>query len=75
MDPQDRSHDTLCRDITDAELDVLKAVADGRSMEAIARDLHLSERTVRRRIRTACDRVGVDTSIEVVVWAVRHGLM
>jgi DNA-binding NarL/FixJ family response regulator len=44
-------------------------------IEAVARRLDLSERTVRRRTRAACDRLGVGTAIEAVVWAAHRGLL
>ena len=30
------------------------------------------ELAVRRKARAACEAVGVDTTVEVIVWAVRH---
>jgi DNA-binding NarL/FixJ family response regulator len=53
------------------ELELLRLLSEGRSADAIGRRLGLSERTVRRRFRALCDRVGVDSPIEAVVWAVR----
>ena len=32
------------------------------------------ERTVRRKVRSACDKVCCETTIEAIVWAVRHEL-
>ncbi|KHL12524.1 UNVERIFIED_CONTAM: LuxR family transcriptional regulator [Mumia flava] len=57
------------------DLEILGDVARGETVEAIARRLDVSERTVRRRLRLVADRLGVDTTIEAVVWAVRHGLV
>ncbi len=54
---------------------LLGLVADGLVLDAIARRLNLSERTVRRRIRALCDRIGVDTPVQAVVWAVRVGIL
>ena len=56
----------------DDELVVLRLMAEGQTVEAVARRLDVSERTVRRKARAACEAVGVDTSVEVIVWAVRH---
>ncbi|MGI8867985.1 MAG: helix-turn-helix domain-containing protein [Mycobacteriales bacterium] len=49
--------------------------ADGLPIEAIARRLDLSERTVRRRTRALCDRLGARAAIQVVAWAARRGLI
>jgi DNA-binding NarL/FixJ family response regulator len=41
----------------------------------VARRLAISERTVRRRVRSLCDRIGVANTVQAVVWAVRSGLL
>ncbi|WP_328989431.1 LuxR C-terminal-related transcriptional regulator [Kribbella sp. NBC_01245] len=56
------------------DVQLLRLLATGLPVEAVARRLDLSERTVRRRTRAICDRIGVGTAIEAVVWAVRRGL-
>lgn len=57
------------------ELAVLALVARGLTVTAVARRLDVSERTVRRRLRTAADDLGVDSTIEAVVAAVRRRLI
>lgn len=57
------------------ELDVLAGLARGHTVHRIARDLAVSERTVRRRLRSAADRLGADTTMQTVVAAVRRGLI
>lgn len=59
------------------ELDVtiLRLLSRGRTIEYVARRVDLSERTVRRRLRAVADDLGVDSSIEAVVYAVRAGLI
>jgi DNA-binding NarL/FixJ family response regulator len=44
-------------------------------MEAVARRVSASERTVRRRVRAICDRLGCATTIQAIVWATRRGLV
>ena len=48
----------------DDELVVLRLMAEGHTVEAVARRLDVSERTVRRKSRSACEAVGVDTTVE-----------
>jgi len=55
------------------ELDLLRLLADGASLDQAADRLHLSRRTVSRRLTELCARLDVDKPIEAVVWAVRHG--
>ncbi|MEQ4547273.1 helix-turn-helix domain-containing protein [Nocardioides kribbensis] len=57
------------------ELAVLALVSRGLTVTAVARRLDVSERTVRRRLRTAADDLGVDSTIEAVVAAVRRRLI
>ena len=63
------------REIGFEDLEVLRLLATGLSLESVARHLDLSERTVRRRTRALCDRLGVGTPIEAIVWAARRGLL
>lgn len=62
-----------CLDPTDAA--IMRLLAEGWTFGSISRRLTLSERTVRRRIRIVADEIGADSTIEVVVWAVRRGLI
>ena len=57
--------------LSDDDLAVLRPLSRGLTTDAIARELGVSERTLRRRVRLICDRIGVKTPIEAVVWAVR----
>ncbi|EHR63661.1 LuxR C-terminal-related transcriptional regulator [Saccharomonospora cyanea] len=67
---------TLCERVrlADRDVELLRLLAKGLPLDAVARRVGLSERTVRRRVRDVCDRIGVSTRIEAVVWAVRQGL-
>lgn len=61
--------------LADDEVAVLRLMAEGLTVEAVARRLEVSERTVRRKARSACASVGVGTTVEAIVWAVRHRLL
>lgn len=61
--------------LSELDLRILSGYARGMTLEVIARENDLSERTVRRRIRQASDALGVNTGIEAVVTAVRRGLI
>jgi DNA-binding NarL/FixJ family response regulator len=54
---------------------LLALLANGLSEDAVARRLLTSSRTVRRRIRALCDRIGVRTPLQAAVWAARRGLI
>ncbi|MET8353845.1 MULTISPECIES: helix-turn-helix domain-containing protein [unclassified Micromonospora] len=61
--------------LDEADLRLLRLLATGLPLETVARRSGLSERTVRRRIRAICDRLGVTAPIQAVVWAVRRGML
>lgn len=61
--------------LTHTEILALTYLATGMTAAAAARHLAISERTLRRRIRLACDRLDVNTPIEAVVWAAKRGLV
>ncbi len=62
-------------DLVDDDLKVLRLLGRGLTSDAIARELEVSERTLRRRVRMICDRLGVKTPIEAVVLAARSRLI
>ncbi|WP_141014661.1 helix-turn-helix domain-containing protein [Nocardioides sambongensis] len=59
----------------DEDLAILRLLAEGFTTDVIAARVGLSERTVRRRLRQCADELGLDSSIEVVVHAVRRGVI
>ena len=61
--------------LSEEERLLLALLANGLSEDAVARRLLTSSRTVRRRIRALCDRIGVRTPLQAAVWAARRGLI
>ncbi|GAA1259078.1 hypothetical protein GCM10009677_07470 [Sphaerisporangium rubeum] len=61
--------------LTDDDLLLLAELAKGVTVDRVGRRLDVSGRTVRRRLRGICDRIGVATAIEAVAWAARRRLI
>jgi DNA-binding NarL/FixJ family response regulator len=61
--------------VTAAQLELLAGLADGASLQVLARQRGWSLRTLQRRLRETCDAIGVATPIEAVAWACRRQLI
>lgn len=61
--------------LTDRELDVLKAAAQGRSNKQIAGDLDVSPRTVQAHLAHTFEKLGVASRTEAVIQGLRKGLL
>lgn len=61
--------------LTREDIEVLTLLAEGLPLSSVGRRLHLSERSIRRRLRMICDRLGCRSTIQAVVWAARRGLV
>ena len=61
--------------MTDREKDILRMFASGKSYAQIAEARGNKAVTVRNSIYRIQEKLGVDSKQEVVVWAVRHGLL
>ena len=59
----------------DVDLEILGLLAAGQTVDGAARRVGLSGRTVRRRLRALADDLGVESTMETVVHAVRSGLI
>jgi len=59
--------------LTDRETDVLRAARDGGTVADIARELHLSEGTVRNHLSSAIGKTGARTRAEAVRLAIDNG--
>jgi DNA-binding NarL/FixJ family response regulator len=61
--------------LSDREIEVLTAVAEGKPNTRIADELALSEGTVKNYVSTIYDKLQVNSRSEAIVWAWRHGLV
>lgn len=61
--------------LTPDEAQVVRLVAQGLTTRRIARSLHLSVRTVDRRVGRAMRRTGCPSRAALAVWAARRGLL
>ncbi len=59
--------------LTSRERDILQAIAEGLSDKAIAARLFLSDRTVRNHVVALLGKLEVDSRLQAVLLAVRHG--
>ncbi|HEX6499779.1 MAG TPA: LuxR C-terminal-related transcriptional regulator [Micromonosporaceae bacterium] len=79
--PQVRRVDTLSRRLSGTsllsrrELDVVRLIAAGRSNQAIAGELFLSEKTVARHVSNILGKLGVASRTAAAAYAFEHGLV
>lgn len=71
---EDRQAQITVSRITPREREVLQAMADGLDDESMARALHISLRTARTHIANILGKLGVDSRLQALVFAVRHGV-
>jgi len=62
-------------ELTSRELQVLQAMAEGRSTAEVAGDLFISPFTVQTHVKNILSKLGVHSKLEAVTFAVRHGLV
>ena len=60
--------------LTAREVEVLQLVRDGLANKQIARQLEISERTVKAHLTSAFSRIGVSARTQAALWAQRTGL-
>jgi DNA-binding NarL/FixJ family response regulator len=65
----------MADELSGQDVELLRLLAVGLPLDAVARRMNTSERTVRRRVKSICDRLGLSSSIQAVVWAARRGLV
>lgn len=71
-------HEEMSREphgnLTPRETEVLCALAQGLSNEGIARELVISEKTVKTHLTSIFNKLGVDGRSQAIIYAIRHGL-
>jgi DNA-binding NarL/FixJ family response regulator len=60
--------------LTPRELEVLQALASGAPNSKIAEQLFITEQTVKNHVSNIFKKLGVDTRVEAVLYALKHGL-
>ncbi|MFD9816037.1 response regulator [Streptomyces sp. NPDC059080] len=61
--------------LTDRELEVLKLVATGRNNRDIAKELFISENTVKNHVRNILEKLQLHSRMEAVVYAMREKIL
>ena len=61
--------------LTERELEVLRLVAKGLGNREIAKDLYISENTVKNHIRNILEKLQLHSRMEAVIYAVREKLL
>jgi len=62
-------------DITGREIQILQAIADGKSTAAIAGELYLSPATVQSHVKRILSKLQVHSKLDAVTMALRQGLI
>ena len=62
------------RELTEREQDVLRCVASGMSNKMIARELNITEGTVKVHVKHMLKKLGFRARVEAAVWAAERGL-
>ena len=60
--------------LTPRQLQIVKAVVEGRSNKDIAEKLSISEETVKRHLTIIFDKTGMSSRLELAMFAVKHGI-
>jgi len=63
----------LVEELTEREAEVLRLMAAGLRNERIAEALEITEQTVKNHVRSIFGKLGVETRVEAVLWAVGQG--
>ena len=68
------AHQTIEK-LTQREIEVLEALAEGLDSEGIAEKLNIALRTERNHMASILRKLGVHSQLQALVFALRHGLV
>jgi len=71
---EDQAIDNPFKDLTPRENQILHHLAEGQSNKVIARNLGISDGTVKLHVKAILRKLGVHSRVEAAVIAVKHGL-
>jgi len=60
--------------LTEREREVIALLAQGMQNKELGQHLHIADNTVRRHLAAIFEKLGVDSRLELVIYAFRHGL-
>lgn len=72
---EEADQETSAPSLTDRELEIVQALARGRGNKQIARDLAISEKTVRNHVSNIYKKLHVYDRTQAVLYAIREGLI
>jgi DNA-binding NarL/FixJ family response regulator len=72
---QERLDRQAIETLTEREMDVLRLLAEGLDSQAIARRLHISERTERNHVANVLAKLGVHSRLQALVFCLRYGVV
>ncbi len=70
----EQTNESPFAELTPRELEILSHIAEGQSNKAIARDLDISDGTVKLHVKSILRKLGMHSRVEAAVKAVEHGL-
>jgi NarL family two-component system response regulator LiaR len=65
----------LTEQLTEREVEILQAIADGRSTDEIAREMFISPHTVHSHVGRVLTKLGLHSKLEAVLFGLREGLI
>jgi two-component system nitrate/nitrite response regulator NarL len=60
--------------LSQRELEIIRALAEGQSNKAIAKELTITEATVKVHLKAVLRKLGATNRTQVAIWAVQHGV-